>query len=238
MLIATNAGAAEDQVYDNQSNSDNSIYLACELNKSSSKYKPGPHTIKDLLENKINLKLDKKKKKNLKRAFGSELRSKYSKERILDGTSDPSLEDIDKQFDFVSLKILDKANTNNKKTICQNSNSYLGSYSSSSYGCKAFEQDVKFYEWKEESYVSSYIKWDREYINRETLIYSDLHRTTINKSSVSRNKYYQCYISNLEELNKLSDNYKDYLKPFKKEWDRLVSEFLLKEEAIKDNNKI
>ena len=62
--MSMGAWAEEGEISGTQSNSDNSIYLACEAGKKDAwSYKPGPHTIKDLLENKINLTLDKKKKK-------------------------------------------------------------------------------------------------------------------------------------------------------------------------------
>ena len=87
LLLATNAWEEEGEISDTQSNSDNSIYLACEAGKKNAwSYKPGPHTIKDLLENKIDLTLDKKKKKMLARGFNSCVRyDEYCKKSILDG---------------------------------------------------------------------------------------------------------------------------------------------------------
>ena len=41
-----------------------------------------------------------------------------------------------------------------------------------------------------------------------------------------------------EEINKLFANSKDYLKPFEEEWERLISELRLKDEARRAKNKI
>ena len=253
MLMTTSAGAAEDQVYDNQSNGDNSLYLACELNKSGSKYKPGPHTIKDLLENKIDLKLNKKKLKKLKKGFNSDTKGIDQIERMLNRDSIyVPREYIDKQFLFVAFRILDKADKDNKKIICKEST--VGSSSLSSYmsnmskprvgddyysSCKAFEQNIDSYKWeKKEKRFGRLTTWE-EFIHRETLIYLDrLHAPFIVGGGVFEHAYYQCHVSNLEEINKLFANSKNYLKPFEEEWERLISELRLKDEARRAKNKI
>jgi hypothetical protein len=89
ILFAGGVWGEDGEISDTQSNSDNSIYLVCEAGKKEKwtykPYKPGPHTIKDLLENKIDLTLDKKKKKSIKRGFKYESNISYYQEAVLDG---------------------------------------------------------------------------------------------------------------------------------------------------------
>ena len=245
MLMATSAWAEEGEIFDTQPNTKNSIYLACEAGKKDAwSYKPGPHTIKDLLENKIDLTLDKKKKKMIKRGF-KQKNNIYDKKRLLEGKISVPLEYIDKMFDFVAIKILDKS-YEDKKTICTSSNTSLTYFGfaapvDSFYGsCNAYEEKEggngkRFYWWEKREGLSQY----RKTIDREALVFHAWRGTSfVGGGSTSKSERYKCYISNLDEINKLEANYKNYLKPFEEEWERLLSEFILKEKVINDTNKI
>ena len=139
MLVATSSWAAEnsDLGWDNQ------IYLACEAGKPGAwSYKPWGYTIKDLLENKIDLKLNKKKLKKGVRSYERRGVAPAAGGRV-------PLSYIDKKFHFVAFRILDKANKDNEKTICKSSHRHLDAFSE----CKVYKQTLKFYTWRLCSYT-------------------------------------------------------------------------------------
>jgi len=183
--------------------------------------------------------LNKKKKKNIKKRFGQELR----------WTRDPiptliPINYIDKKFDFIAFRILDKADKDNTKTICKSSNKHLDVFSE----CKAYAQLTGAYHWRSRNWKScDYCTADA--IHRDTLIYKDQWKTIGfakdregNHVTITKTNHYQCYVSNLDEINKLAANYKGYIKPFEEEWERHLSEFRLKirldKEAREAKNKI
>ena len=216
-----------------------SIFLLCESGKKGSwTYKKGPFSLKDLLQDSINLQLTKKKKKIIKRGFDHAKR--FNEESMLAGTSLIPTEYVDENFDFVAFEILPKKDGLKERSICK-STSQIGL--SSFVDCKSYTEDIKFYIWKDETVYSgpngSMSKEWKDVINRESLIYEDYYSSfNSHIGSSTTNNRYQCYLSELDEINKAAISYSKYIKPFQEEWLGHINDLSVKLKAIKEKNKI
>ena len=254
LLVSGSLWADEGKIPDLQSNSKNSIYLACEAGKKNKiSFKPGSYNVNDLLENKIDLTLNKKGKRIIKKGFEYTLKydKKFYKPMWLVGKIEIPIKYVDPLFDFVAIKIPDKS-YDGKRTICTSSNRTLSDFGSFkdkptykdkfSDQCHIYEEKVsgnerRLYAWNKRD-LGGDRTWAKN-IDRETLIYKEYKKTRIiGVGATSSHENYKCYISNLDQINILEINYKDSLKPFEEEWQRLVSEYLLKQKVIEAKNKI
>ena len=208
------------------SSDDDSVYLACAASKKSTK--PGTFNAKQLIEKKIPISLTKKNKKKIKKIFNKNkvLFTKYRifvPEQMLDSSKTIlDITDIYSDFKFLGIKV-DKSGSG--ANICVDR---LGEYEvefrlgeSSSY-CATFFPDrfgETYYHKAETRHIEQLFRLSRA----EPIYYSQSYKNDLIDLSYT-NDYYQCSLSNFNEIEMMQKNYSEIIDPFLNEYDLLLDE--------------
>jgi hypothetical protein len=206
-----------------------SIFLACE--------ETSEQTVKDLLEGKIKLELNKKQKRAIKNGFNNDVRYETNKQKMLDGKSQLPIKYV-LVSNFAAIKISKFSDSENRVEFCTSYNKNLNGFND----CKYFEKKNNAYEYFYQIAVFSGSAFSQttnnEILNRETLKYQNLEDKKSTYSNRSNNRRYQCHLSDEEEINTLHTNFNNLLIPLQSEWDNYIKELIDKEKEIKSKNII
>lgn len=206
-----------------------SIFLACEESPKQ--------TVKDLLEGKIKLELNKKQKRAIRNGFNRDVRYKTNKQKMLDGESQLPIEYV-YVSNFVAIKISKFSDSENRVEFCTSSNKNLNGLNN----CKYFEKTNNSYRYEYGITVVTDSAFrertNKEILNRETLIYQNLEKIKGTFQNSSNNRKYQCHLSDQEEINTLHTNFNNLLIPLQSEWDKYIKELIDKEKEVNSKNII
>ena len=208
------------------SSNDDGVYLACAA--SDDWRKAGTFNIKQLLEMKIPISLTKKNKKKINKIFNKnkKLATSYrifDPEKMLDSSNTIlDITDIYSDFKFLGIKVNKSESGAN---ICVD---HFGEYNIkfrpgeySSY-CAPFIADRhgETYTHKEDSgFVKQLFRLSRA----EPIDYSQSYKDIYKDGSYTL-EWYQCSLSNFNEIEIMRKNYNEIIDPFLNEYDLLLDE--------------